>query len=71
MFLLKFFSLRKEKKTTCLPEKTSVTLSSEDTMHERARKIWYLLGFVNDRFGTIDRLASYLYIYKDLDNSKN
>lgn len=49
------------------PEEPPVTLSSDDTMEERARKIWYLIGFVNDRHGAIPLIAYYLTLYKDLD----
>lgn len=44
-----------------------VELFAGDSMHERARKIWGLLGFVNDRLGQIDRLAGYLYAYQEID----
>lgn len=48
--------------------KPPVTLSSDDTMEERARKIWYLIGFVNDRHGAIPQIAYYLTLYKDLED---
>lgn len=44
-----------------------ITLLAIDTPHERARKIWALLGFANDRHGKAAQIAEYLAYYQSVD----
>lgn len=48
-------------------ERETVTLYSTDTPLDRARKIWRLLGFANDRAGQVPMMAAYLGEYAILD----
>jgi hypothetical protein len=51
------------------PEPQTIILSHIDPPLERARKIWMLMGFVNDRFGSVPQMAAYLSHYRDLDSA--
>lgn len=44
-----------------------IELNVDDDVFTRARKIWRLIGFVNDRHGTCNLIAEYLHAYKQLD----
>lgn len=57
-----------EDELPCEPE--TITLSPDDLPHERARKIWRLLGFRNDRFGAAAQMAEYLAWYQRADEQR-
>ena len=52
------------------PEREPITFRGDDSMHKRAENIWYALGFVNDRMGSIPQIAGYLSMYRDWDNAQ-
>lgn len=49
------------------PKPIRITFRSDDTIDQRATKIWYALGFVNDRLGSIDQITKYLSMYQKWD----
>ena len=57
-----------KKKTKAAPEQARIEFRSDDNMHQRAEKIWYALGFVNDRGDNIPKIAGWLHMYREWDN---
>ena len=52
------------------PELVKIEFRSDDTMHQRAEKIFYALGFANDRMNFIPKVAGWLSMYKEWDDIK-
>lgn len=45
-----------------------VSFDAKDTSLTRAKKIWSMMGIADSaRFGFVERLATYLQVYKDLE----
>lgn len=53
-----------------MPEDIKIEFRSDDSMHQRAEKIWYALGMANDRFGAIPQIAGWLSMYRDWDQRR-
>lgn len=53
------------------PAREPITFRKDDNMMLRAEKIWYALGFANDRMNAIPQIAGYLSMYRDWDNQKD
>lgn len=47
----------------------TIVFRDNDNMYQRAENIWYGLGFVNDHLGEIPRIAYWLTMYRDWDNT--
>jgi hypothetical protein len=48
-----------------------IEISAADNDHQRAAKLWSLLGFANDRHNMVAALAGYLAAYRELDRRAN
>ncbi len=63
---MKWFG-KKDKQPEKKMEPTAITFNAGDTPFQRAEKIWWALGFVNDRMGAIPQIAGILSMYRDWD----
>ena len=63
---MKWFG-KKDKQPEKKKESPTIIFDAGDTPFQRAEKIWWSLGFVNDRMGSIPQIAAILYMYRDWD----
>lgn len=49
------------------PAENIVTFNQEDNCFERARKLWQLMGFMNDRLGQCSLMAEGIAAYMKQD----
>ena len=62
-----WFSRKKDKPKPVPEPHPPIVYRADDVPLIRAEKIWFSLGFVNDRLGAIPAIAGYLAMYRDWD----